>query len=76
MNYNINELKQLIAEVLQCNVADINNDSGLNRTYNWDSLNHITILTLIEEKFKIHIADKYFIELITVEKIANFLKIN
>jgi len=54
-NYDI--LKGLIALELNCQIADITDDSGWKKSLNWDSLAHIGIITAVENHFSISIED-------------------
>lgn len=73
MLYNHHDLINIIANVLNCKETEIKYESGLSRTLNWDSLNHVIILTTIEEYFGIKIDDSQFALLLTLQDIINFL---
>lgn len=51
---NIEEkLRKIIAEILEVNVDDIEEDSAIGDFANWDSLNHLKIIASIEQEFEI-----------------------
>lgn len=48
-----------------------------NENFNkWDSLNHIRLINLIEQEFKIKLSGNQIWKLSSFKKIAKFLKIN
>lgn len=73
MLYNQHDLIKIITNVLKCEENEINNKSGLSKTLNWDSLNHVVILTTIEDYFGIKIEDDNFASLLTLQDIIEFL---
>lgn len=73
MVYNRHEVIRIIAKTLNCPENELDSESGLMRTLNWDSLNHVIILTTIEEQFEIKIADEMFSQLLSIGKIMEFL---
>jgi acyl carrier protein len=40
---------------------------------NWDSLNHVKLITVIEKKFKIKISSKQYLSLTSYKSILDFL---
>ena len=73
MIYNQTDLKRIIAKVLGCDCSSLNETSGLSKTFNWDSLNHVIILSAIEEYFNISIKNEFFPKLLTIGDIICFL---
>lgn len=73
MIYNHRDVLKIVARTLSCSENELNDESGLSRTLNWDSLNHVIILTSIEDYFEIKIADEKFPVLTSIEKIMKYL---
>ncbi|MDE7101084.1 MAG: alpha/beta fold hydrolase [Anaeroplasmataceae bacterium] len=73
MIYNRHDVIRIIAKILNCPETELKDESGLTRTYNWDSLKHIIILTSLESYFEIEIGDEAFSTLTTMNKIFNYL---
>lgn len=55
---NENTLKQVIATMLNIDVASINEDSSMDNVPNWDSLRHMNLILALEEEFKVSIPDE------------------
>ena len=62
---------QLLKEVLKTDAVDENSEIGM--PYQWDSLNHITILLKFEKLFNVEIGPAMLIHLTSVKKISDFL---
>ena len=73
MIYNRHDVIRIVATTLNSFETELNEESGLSRTLNWDSLNHVIILTSIEDYFGIKIEDAFFAQLLTLGKILEFL---
>jgi len=69
-------VRNIVANVIECEPDDVTEISGLTRTYNWDSLNHVLIMTQIEEHFGVEINESNIEHLCTFELICKFLKQN
>lgn len=70
---NYNDLKSIIAKELNCQVADITDDAGWNKTYNWDSLAHIGIISAIELHYSIQIEDNLIENLKDFKSILQYI---
>ena len=55
---NENTLKQVMATMLNMDVANINEDSSMDNVPNWDSLRHMNLILALEEEFKVSIPDE------------------
>ena len=73
MIYNQRDILRIIAKILNCSEDQLYKQSGLSKTLNWDSLNHVIILSTIEEYLKIKINDEMFSKLLTIGDIVNYL---
>ncbi len=73
MLFSQQDLKGIIARTIKTSAETINEQSGLAKTYNWDSLNHVSILTEVEAFFDIVIQDEWFPKLLTYQAISEYL---
>ena len=48
-------LKQLMADVFHCDVADITDETGPGDLLGWDSLGHVSLMAEIQNKYGAHI---------------------
>lgn len=48
---------EIVAEVLNIKIEELNKNSCMGITHNWDSLNHVGIISAIEETYGITIND-------------------
>jgi acyl carrier protein len=62
-------LRQTIAETLLIDVAQVNEDSGVDRTENWDSLRNMMVMMEVERVFGIKIAFRNYLDVATVRDI-------
>lgn len=69
----MDRLRQLIAESLQIDADRLSDDLGFNSAPNWDSLNHINLMLLLEDTFELTISDEELVSLTTVGAIREFL---
>ena len=47
------KLKAVVANILGINAEDVTDDLGPDNNGNWDSLNHMNIITAVEKEFDI-----------------------
>ena len=66
-------LRFIVADVLQVSIAEINEESGMNLTTNWDSLNHFVIVTTLERELGARVVFDEMEALSTVKEIRSFL---
>ena len=55
---NENALKQVMATLLNVDVASIGSDASMDTIPNWDSLRHMNLVLALEEEFKVSIPDE------------------
>jgi acyl carrier protein len=67
-------LKSVIAEVLEIDPAHLDEESGMNVTENWDSLNQFMITTAVEREFGARLTFNDMEEVSTVKAIREFLR--
>ena len=65
---------EIVSGVIGCNINELNELSGLLTQYNWDSLNHISIITEIELAFGITIPDDLIVELNNIQKLTKYVE--
>ena len=63
------EIKELVAEVFNIDEADVIPGLSQETLDNWDSLNHLKLVTAIEQEFKINLSMDEIDEIINVEKL-------
>ena len=64
-------LINLVAKVLNVKTEDLSYESSMDEIEEWDSLNHLRLVSEIEESFGIEIP---FDEIKNIQKVENFLK--
>ena len=67
-------LKSIIAEVLQIDPARLDEESGMNVTENWDSLNQFMITVAVERDFGVRLVFSDMEEARTVRIIRQHLR--
>jgi len=55
---NEDALKQVMATMLNVDVADIGPDASMDTIANWDSRRHMNLVLALEEEFKVQIPDE------------------
>ena len=68
------EIYSLIANILNISTDKINLNTGIDNQSDWDSLNHIFIMTEIEKVFQISLLPNDVINMINIKSISNNLK--
>ena len=71
---NLNNLNKLIADILSYSESEINDDSKLEDIPNWDSMNHMILITKIEEKYDVLFTGDEIIEMVDIKSFKYFLK--
>lgn len=66
-----NKLKKIIANVLQINEKNIDENTSMDTVESWDSLNQMKIVISIEEQFRIEFDED---EIVTLNSYASILK--
>lgn len=62
----------IVAEVLNIKIEELNNNSSMGITHNWDSLNHVGIIAALEEAYGITINDN---ELMKYNNIVSIIEL-
>ena len=70
---NLSDLNKLIAQVLDVREEEIKENTNLQDISTWDSMNHMVLISKLEEKYKILFTGDEIIEMINVQSIKSFL---
>ena len=62
-------IRQIVAEILRLEPAEIGNDASLGTTPGWDSANHINLVLSLEDEFSITL------DVADIEKMTSFLDV-
>jgi acyl carrier protein len=68
------QIKEIIALILEINPSQINDDSTSQEIPNWDSLNHMNIIFAIEEKFDVTFEDDELMNLTSISRIEEAIE--
>ena len=66
--------QQVIAEILSCQVEELDDNSALGLTPQWDSLSHVSIMLFLEERFGIEINEQSLEKYRTMTAIKELFK--
>lgn len=67
-------LKELMANLFQCNASDLTDDIGPGDINGWDSLGHVSLMSAIQEQFGTHIPVEDAIEVESIADIVSLLE--
>lgn len=67
------KVKEIVAEVLRCDINTLEDSSGILSQFGWDSLAHIEIITSIEDAFGIKVEDEDVGKIVTIEAISAYV---
>ncbi len=70
----MNKLENLIARVLDVEVASVSNNTSPDNVENWDSFNGLVLVTELEKKFKVKFTVEEIISVKNVGDIRRVLK--
>ena len=68
------KLKDILSTVLKLDIKKIGAETTAEHTNSWDSLNHIKILTLLEDEFDIEFEDEQILKMNSYKEILSVLK--
>jgi acyl carrier protein len=72
---NIKEqVKTILAEALEVSTADITDDLAIGDLPQWDSMGHMTVISLLEERFGIEVSTDLIAELVNLPAIVKYLE--
>lgn len=69
-----NDINPLIAQILNCDINLIGDDSSPENLPEWDSLKMIELIVLIEQEFQIQLTQEDLIKFTSVGNIKKILK--
>jgi len=70
----VDQAKAIAAEVFEVSAAEIKDDDTIETLSNWDSLNHMRMLMLLEDRFKTTIDTEVAMEMFSILAIANWIE--
>lgn len=68
-------VRELIAEVLNIEMGELGEDSGLNRHAAWDSLNHVAVIACLEEELGIVFDDAEVVDAVDLKVLLRIVEI-
>lgn len=68
------EIKSIMAAELEVSADQIPDNANINDFEKWDSMNHISILFALENKYGIEINEEQIQHLTTLQNIYNYVK--
>lgn len=69
-----NDLRSVLASLLKVSDSEISMESGIRVLKPWSSLNHIRVITAIEDYFKISFTNNEIVQLTTVVMLVNTIE--
>jgi acyl carrier protein len=66
-------LKEVMADLFGCAPEDIPSDADPDTLANWDSLRHVELMLALETEFDVHIPTEAMLELVSLERIHDYL---
>lgn len=67
-------LKEVLAKILNVEVAAITEDASPDTIENWDSLRHMNLVLAIEEEFGVELTDEQVVDILSYQLIKIVLK--
>jgi acyl carrier protein len=71
---NSTEVKEILANVLEINIATIFDNATQKDIAKWDSLQHLNLIVEIEDKYDISIDPEDISEMLSIDKIIEIIK--
>ena len=68
------KLRKIFANVLKISESEVSDSTSRENTVEWDSLNHLMLLTEIEKDYKIKFTASDTLKMGSFKKISDFLK--
>jgi len=70
MNKHLKSPFEIVADELKIKIEELDNQSCMGLTHNWDSLNHVGIISALEEAYSISISDNDLMKYNNMETIV------
>ncbi len=67
------QVKAVIAEVLQCSPLDVTKDMTMKETEAWDSLKHMELIAVIESTFSLRLSFDEIVNMVSVTGIQKIV---
>jgi acyl carrier protein len=71
---NSTEVKEILANVLEIDIATIFDNATQKDIAKWDSLQHLNLIVEIEDKYDISIDPEDISEMLSIDKIIEIIK--
>ena len=71
---NSTEVKEVLAKVLEIDIATILDNATQKDIAKWDSLQHLNLIVEIEDKYDISIDPEDISEMLSIDKIIEIIK--
>ena len=71
---NSTEVKEILAKVLEIDIATISDNTTQKDIGKWDSLQHLNLIVEIEDKYDISIDPEDISEMLSIDKIIEIIK--
>jgi acyl carrier protein len=71
---NSKEVKEILAKVLEIDIATIFDNATQKDIAKWDSLQHLNLIVEIEDKYDISIDPEDISEMLSIDKIIEMIK--
>jgi acyl carrier protein len=71
---NSTEVKKILANVLEIDIATIFDNATQKDIAKWDSLQHLNLIVEIEDKYDISIDPEDISEMVSIDKIIEIIK--
>ncbi len=68
------KVKGILAEALEVPLADISDDLAIGDLPQWDSMGHMTVISLLEDRFGIEASTDMIAELVNLPVIVQYLE--
>lgn len=68
------KIKQIMSVIFEIPVDDIQENSSPDTIERWDSLQHINLVSSLEEEFNVRFSDEEIIEMMNLELIVYIIK--
>ena len=62
-------IRKIIADVIECAIIDVSQNASQDSVEQWDSLNHLLIITSLENTFYVKFHANDFLKLNSIDKI-------
>ncbi|MEH2946708.1 acyl carrier protein [Sporofaciens sp. JLR.KK001] len=73
MKITTGQIIEIIADVIQCNKNELDENSGIGTNAQWDSLRHVMIMAKLEELYGLKVSEDNIDLLMSVEAIKEYL---